>query len=93
MESAYYFDLLNGIGLKQDDLAHIDSETVNFRSRTQFPPVQLSQTPMRMKTRGKTDFSRSDNTRLRSHRLSFAACFEPTSSPSKGSLACFLIAF
>ncbi len=30
-----------------------------------------------MKTPGKTEFSRSDNTRLRLHRLSFPACFQP----------------
>jgi hypothetical protein len=31
----------------------------------------------RVKTPGKTEFSRSDNTRLRLHRLSFLACFQP----------------
>jgi hypothetical protein len=31
----------------------------------------------RLKTPGKTEFSRSDNTRLRLHRLSFSACFQP----------------
>lgn len=43
---------------------------------SEFQPSQILQTPVPVKTLGKTQFSRSDNTRVRSHRLSFRTQFD-----------------
>jgi hypothetical protein len=64
-------------GVQQEVVSSLLTPTIPIHQRTgtDFPDLCLMS--FRVKTPGKTEFSRSDNTRLRLHRLSFPARFQP----------------